>query len=54
MHCGSCDNIPFWRWLKEDQTFTTSITCNDFDGERLSKLQLNLTDCLGEYLCTWF
>jgi hypothetical protein len=41
MHCGSCDNIPFWRWLKLNQKFTTSITCNDYDGEKLSNLKYN-------------
>jgi hypothetical protein len=41
MHCGDCDNIPFWRWLKGNQTFPTSITCNDYDGEKLSNLQPN-------------
>jgi hypothetical protein len=41
MHCGRCDNIPFWRWLKLNQKFTTSITCNDYDGEKLSNLKYN-------------
>jgi hypothetical protein len=55
MHCGSCENIPFWRWLKGNHTFNTSITCNDFDGEHLSNVQLNtFTDCFSEYLCTSF
>ena len=55
MHCGGCDNIPFWRWLKGNHPFTTSITCNDFDGEHLPNVQLNnVTDCFGEYLSTWF
>ena len=55
MHCGSCYNIPFWRWLKGNHTFTISITCNDFDGEHLPNVQLNnVTDCFGEYLCTSF
>jgi len=54
MHCGGCDNIPFWRWLKVIQTFTTSITCNDFDGQYLSNLQPNnVTDCFSEFLCTF-
>jgi hypothetical protein len=53
MHCGDCENIPFWRWLKGHQTFTTSITCTDFDGgEKLSNLQANdFTGCFSEYLC---
>ena len=52
MHCGGCDNIPFWRWLKVNQKMPTSITCNDFDGEKLSNLQLNeFTDCFSEYFC---
>ena len=52
MHCGSSDNIPFWRWLKGNQTFSISITCYDYDGEKLSNLQLNnVTDCFSEYLC---
>jgi len=52
MHCGGCDNIPFWRWLKVNQKIPTSITCNDFDGEKLSNLQPNeFTDCFSEYLC---
>jgi len=52
MYCGGCDNIPFWRWLKKNQKFT-SVTCNDYDGESLAKLQPNnFTDCFSEYLCT--
>ena len=55
MHCGSCDIIPFWKWLNETQKYPTSIICNDFDGEYLPKVQLNnVNDCSGEYLCTWF
>ena len=55
MHCGDCDSIPFWRWLKGNQTFPTSITCIDYDGEKLSNLQPNnFTDCFSEYLCTFF
>jgi len=55
MYCGGCENIPFWRWLKLNQKFSTSITCHDFDGQYLSNLQPNnVTDCFGEYLCTWF
>ena len=51
MYCGGCDNIPFWRWLKEDQMFPTSIACNDYGGDQLSDLQPNdFTDCFGEYL----
>jgi hypothetical protein len=53
MYCGGCNNIPFWRWLNETQTYPTSITCNDFDGEYLSNLQPNnVTDCFREYLST--
>jgi hypothetical protein len=36
MHCGDCDTIPFCRWLKENQTFSKSVTCNDYDGKQLS------------------
>ena len=54
MNCGSCDNLPFWRWLKGNHTFNTYITCNDVDGEHLHNVQLNnVTDCFSEYLCTW-
>ena len=50
MYCGGCDNVPFWRWLKLNQKFSTSITCHDFDREYLSNLQLsNVTDCFGQY-----
>ena len=52
MHCGGCDNISFWRWLKINQKFT-SVTCNDYDGESLAKLEPNnFTDCFSEYLFT--
>jgi len=55
MYCGGCGNIPFWRWLKRNQQFSLSVTCNDYDGEYLYNLQPNnVTDCFGEYLCTWF
>jgi hypothetical protein len=55
VHCRGCDNIPFWRWLKRNQTFSASIICNDFDREYLSNLQTNnVTGCFGEYLCTCF
>ena len=54
MYCGGCDNIPFWRWLKLNQTFSTSVTCSDCDGEKLSNLQANnVTDCFSEYLSTF-
>jgi hypothetical protein len=54
MYCGGCDNIPFWRWLKLNQTFSTSVTCSDCDGEKLSNLQANnYTDCFSEYLSTF-
>ena len=52
MHCGGCDGIP---WLKINQQFSLSVTCNDYDGEYLYDLQPNtVTGCFGEYLCTWF
>jgi hypothetical protein len=55
MQCGSCDIIPFWRWLRETQKYPADITCNDFDGKDLPSVQLNnITDCSGEYLCTSF
>ena len=55
MYCGGCENIPFWRWLKGNQLFSLSVTCNDYGGEYLYNLQPNnVTDCFGEYLCTWF
>jgi hypothetical protein len=48
-------NIPFWKWLKQVQNITISVSCNDFDGNQLSSLQQNnFTGCSGEYLCTWF
>ena len=51
MHCGDCHNIPFWRWLTGNQTFSKSVTCNDYDG-KLSSLQPNdFTGCFSEYLC---
>ena len=53
MHCGGCDNMPFWRWLKETQMYPTSITCNDFDGEFQTNFQpYSVIGCSGEYLCT--
>ena len=52
MHCGECDTIPFWRRLKGNQMFSKSVTCNDYDGEKLSSLQPNdFTGCFSEYLC---
>ena len=55
MYCGGCGSIPFWRWLKRNQQFSLSVTCNDYDGEYLYNLQPNnATKCFGEYLCTWF
>ena len=51
MYCRGCNNIPFWRWLKRNQTFSTSVTCYDFDEKKLSNLQSNQV-CSGEYLCT--
>ena len=41
MHCGSCGNIPFWRWLKGYHTFNISITCKDFHGKHLHEVPLN-------------
>ena len=53
MYCG-CDSIPFWRWLKLNQKFSTSITCYDYGGEKLYNLQPNdFTDCFSEYLSTF-
>ena len=53
MHCSGCDNMPFWRWLKETQMYPTSITCNDFDGEFQTNFQpYSVIGCSGEYLCT--
>ena len=54
MYCGGCDNVPFWRWLKLNQKFSTSITCSDYDDEKLSNLQANnVTDCFSEQLSTF-
>jgi hypothetical protein len=39
MDCNGCANIPFWRWIKRNQQFPTSITCSDYDGKQLSNLQ---------------
>jgi hypothetical protein len=51
MHCGYCNNIPFWKWIKLQQKFLISINCYDYDGEQLSKLQPNnVTGCFSEYL----
>ena len=50
MYCGGCDNIPFWKWLKETQTYPTSITCNDFDGK--NSLTYNLTMVLVPLVST--
>ena len=53
MYCGGCENIPFWRWLKGNQLFSLSVTCNDYGGEYLYNLQPNnVTDCFREYLST--
>jgi hypothetical protein len=55
MYCGGCSSIPFWRWLKRNQQFSLSVTCNDYGGAYLYSLQPNnATTCFGEYLCTWF
>ena len=54
MYCDDCDNVPFWRWLQLNQTFSSSVTCYDYAGELMSNLQLNdFTDCFSEYLCTF-
>ena len=54
MYCGACENIPFWRWLKGNQQFTTSIVCYDYDREQLYNLQPNnFTGCFSEYLRTF-
>jgi hypothetical protein len=51
MHCGYCNNIPFWGWLKLIPLFSTYVKCYDYDGEQLSKLQPNnVTGCFSEYL----
>ena len=51
MHCGYCNNIPFWKWIKLHRKFSTYVDCYDYDGEQLSKLQQNNdTGCLSEYL----
>ena len=48
MYCGGCGSIPFWRWLKRNQQFSLSVTCNDYDGEYLYNLQPNnATKCFG-------
>jgi hypothetical protein len=52
MYCASCDNIPFWRWLKRQWTLTTYIYCNDFHGVKLSSLRNFNDDCTGEYVCS--
>ena len=54
MYCGGCYNIPFWRWIKRNRRYTSSVTCYDYDGEYLYNLQLkNFTDCFSEYLWTY-
>jgi hypothetical protein len=52
MYCASCDNIPFWRWLKSNRNLGTSIYCNDFYGRKLLNLLNFNDDCTSEYLCT--
>ena len=55
MYCGGCYNTPFWRWLKRNQQFSLSVTCNDYDGVYLYNIQPNNdTDCFSEYLCTLY
>ena len=55
MYCGGCVNVPFWGWLRRNQQFSLSVTCNDYDGEYLYNLQPDTaTNCFGEYVCTWF
>jgi hypothetical protein len=54
MYCNGCTNIPFWRWIKRNQQCSISITCSDYDGEKLSNLQAsNFTDCNSEYLSSF-
>ena len=54
MYCDSCDSIPFWTWLKLNQKISTSITCRDYGGEKLTNLQQNnFNDCFSEYLSTF-
>jgi hypothetical protein len=54
MYCGSCINIPFWRWLRLNKKFSNSITCYDLEGEKLSNLKPNrVADCFSEYLSTF-
>jgi hypothetical protein len=51
MHCGYCNNIPFWKWIKLHLRYASSINCYDYDGEQLSKLQQNNDNgCFSEYL----
>ena len=51
MHCGYCNNIPFWKWIKLHRTFSLFANCNDYDGAHLSTLQQNNdTGCFSEYL----
>jgi hypothetical protein len=51
MHCGYCNNIPFWKWIKLQQKISIYINCYDYVGEQLSKLQPNnVTGCFSEYL----
>ena len=45
MYCASCDNIPFWRWLRREWTLRTYIHCNDFHGRKLSSLRNFNYDC---------
>jgi hypothetical protein len=42
MQCGSCDIIPFWRWLKETQKYPPYITSHDFDGKYLTKINVDV------------
>jgi hypothetical protein len=51
MHCGYCNNILFWKWIKLHQKFSTYINCYDYDREQMSELQPNnVTGCFSEYL----
>jgi hypothetical protein len=51
MYCGGCYNVPFWRWLRINQNFSRSVTCNDYSGTYLENLQpSNFSHCFSEYL----
>ena len=53
MHCGGCNNIPFWRWVKLSQRTGLYITCNDFPEKPLSSLQQqDFIGCPGQSTTT--